>query len=116
MQAADPVVDFSERTEDQERRSDAVVALAHHRNTIDVGKHAVDCDHGIVVRRALAQRFVAARSQIHLVAAGRELFRELTSGFRVVLNDHDTAVTSRHGLSPDDRRQPIHMRWRRSSQ
>src|SRR6266550_167981 len=48
-QAAHPVVDFSERTDDQERCGDAVVAqLTHHRDAIDVRKHSVDCDHGIV--------------------------------------------------------------------
>lgn len=33
-------------------------------------------------------------------AADRELFHELTGGFRVVLEDQDAAVPSRRGLSP----------------
>jgi hypothetical protein len=52
----------------------------------------------------LTQRFTACRSQIDLVTARRELFRELTSGFRVVLNYKNTTVTSHHGLqSPKHR-------------
>lgn len=62
-----PVVDSSERADDQEGRSHAAVAqLAHHGNAIEVGKHTVDRDHGKVVCRAVAQRFVAAGNQIHL--------------------------------------------------
>src|ERR1700687_4968763 len=98
-QATDPIVDFSERTDDQEGCGDAVVAqLTHHRDAIDVGQHAVDRDHGIVAGNATAQRLIAAGGQIHLVAAGRERLHDLTGSFRVVLNDENTAVTSRHGL------------------
>ena len=83
---------------------DAVVAqLTHDRDAVDVRKHAIDRDHGIVAGRAAAQRLVAAGGQIHLVTAGRELIHELTGGFRVVLDDQNAAVTSRHGLpSPND--------------
>src|SRR5450631_520829 len=104
-QAAHPVVDFAERTDDQEGRGDAVVAqLAHHRDAIDVRQHAVDRDHRIVAGDAAAQRLVAAGGQIHLVTAGRERIHQLTGGFRVVLNDQNTAVTSRHDLvSPNGR-------------
>src|SRR6266404_929121 len=103
-QAAHPVVDLPERADDQEGRGDAVVAqLTHDRDAIDVGKHAVDRDHGIVAGKAAAQRLVAADGQIHLVPAGRERFHELTGGLRVILNDQNAAVTSRHGLpSPND--------------
>src|SRR5882762_9487842 len=98
-QAPHPVVDFPERTDDQEGRGDAVVAqLTHHRDAIDVRKHAVDRDHRIVAGGAAAQRLVAVGGQIHLVTAARELLHELTGGFGVVLNDQNTAVTSRHGL------------------
>src|SRR6202163_691279 len=98
-QATDPIVDFSERTDDQEGRGDAVIAqLTHHRDAIDVRQHAVDRDHGIVAGDAAAQRLVAAGGQIHLVTAGRERIHQLTGGFRVVLDDQNTAVTSRHGL------------------
>src|SRR6266850_7816381 len=103
-QATHPIVDFSERTDDQNGRGDAVVAqLTHHRDAIDVRKHAVNRDHGIVAGDAAAQRLVAARGQIHLITAGRELFHELTGGFRIVLNDQNTAEASRHGFpSPKD--------------
>src|SRR6267154_2933188 len=48
-QATHPIVDLSERTDDQDGCSDAVVAqLTHDRDAIDVGKHAVNRDHGIV--------------------------------------------------------------------
>src|SRR5262245_15030816 len=100
-QATDPVVDFSERADDQEGRGHAAVAqLPHHRNAIDVVKHAVDRDHGIVVCHTVAQRFVAAGSQIHLLSDGRELFQKLTGGFRIVLDDQNAAVATRHGVSP----------------
>ena len=80
---------------------DAVVAqLTHHRDAVDVRKHAVDRDHGIVAGGAAAQRLAAAGGQIHLVTAGRELFHELAGGFRVVLDDQNTAVIPRHGPSP----------------
>src|SRR6266478_3779255 len=98
-QAAHPIVDLPERTDDQNGCGDAVVAqLTHDRDAIDVRKHAVDRDHGIVAGDAAAQRLVAVGGQIHLVPAGRERLHELTGGFRVVLNDQNTAVTSRHGL------------------
>src|SRR5882672_3486260 len=98
-QAAHPVVDFPERTDDQDRCGDAVVAqLTHDRDAIDVRKHAVDRDHGVLVGDAAAQRLVAAGGQIHLVTAGRKRLHELTGGFRVILNDQNAAVTSRHGL------------------
>src|SRR5712672_3481723 len=97
-QATDPIIDFSERTDDQEGCGDAVVAqLTHDRDAIDVRQHAVDRDHGIVAGDAAAQRLVAAGGQIHLVTAGRERIHQLTGGFRVVLDDQITAVTSRHG-------------------
>src|ERR1700704_414738 len=103
-QATHPIVDFSERTDDQDRCGDAVVAqLTHHRDAIDVRKHAVNRDHGIIAGDAAAQRLVAVGGQIHLVTTGRELFHELTGGFRIILNDQNAAVTSRHGLpSPND--------------
>src|SRR6266851_2937022 len=98
-QAPDPIVDFAERTDDQEGCGDAVVAqLTHDRDAIDVRQHAVDRDHGIVAGDTAAQRLVAAGGQIHLVTAGRERIHQLTGGFRVVLDDQNTAVTSRHRL------------------
>src|SRR6266849_4357404 len=98
-QATDPIVDFSERTDDQEVCGDAVVAqLTHDRDAIDVRQHAVDRDHGIVTGDAAAQRLVAAGGQIYLVTTGHERLHQLTGGFRVVLNDQNTAVTSRHRL------------------
>src|SRR5713226_6212237 len=98
-QATYPIVDFSERTDDQEGCGDAVVAqLTHDRDAIDVRQHAVDRDHRIVAGDAAAQRLVAAGGQIHLVTAGRERIHQLTGGFRVVLDDQNTAVTSRHDL------------------
>src|ERR1700730_14280964 len=103
-QAAHPIVDLSERADDQNRRGDAVVAqLTHHRNAVDVREHAVDRDHGIVACRAPVQRLVAAGGQIHLVTAGGEPFHELISGLGVVLDDQNTAAASGHGLpSPND--------------
>src|SRR5712664_865510 len=98
-QAPHPVVDFPERTDDQEGCGDAVVAqMTHDCDAIDVRKHAVDRDHGVVAGAAAAQRLVAAGGQIHLVTAGGERIHDLTGGFRVVLDDQNTAVTSRHGL------------------
>jgi hypothetical protein len=35
-----------------------------------------------------------------MVSAGRKLFHELTGGFRVVLDDQNATVATRHGLSP----------------
>ncbi len=103
-QATHPIVDFSERTDDQDRCGDAVVTqLTHDRDAVDVRKHAVDRDHGIVAGDAAAQRLVAIGGQIHLVTAGRERLHELTGGFRIVLDDQNAAVTSRHGvMSPND--------------
>src|SRR6266576_3456590 len=99
-QATHPIVDLSERTDDQDGCGDAVVAqLTHDRDAIDVRKHAVNRDHGIVAGDAAAQRLVAAGGQIHLVTAGGERIHDLASGFRVVLDDQNTAVTSRHGLA-----------------
>src|SRR6202011_282379 len=115
-QATHLIVDFSECTDDQDRRGDAVVAqLTHDRDAVDVRKHAVDRDDGIVAGDAAAQRLVAAVGQIHLVTAGRERLNELTSGFRVVLNDQHASVTSRHGLpSPNHWPKPKIGRSQRS--
>src|SRR5216684_2270214 len=86
-QAAHPIVDLPERTNNQDGCGDAVVAqLTHDRDAIDVRKHAVDRDHGIVGGDAAAQRLVAAGGQIYLITAGRERLHDLTGGFRVVLN------------------------------
>src|SRR6516165_1584512 len=104
-QTAYPVVDLPECTNDQERRADAAIAQsAHYGNSVDVRKHTVDRDDGIVARRAPTQRFMACRSQVDLVAARRELFQKLAGSFRVVLDDKNTTVTSHHGLhSPNHR-------------
>jgi hypothetical protein len=104
-QTAHFVVDLSQCTDDQEWCADAAIAQStHDGNSVDVRQHTVDRDHGIVTRRAPAQRLTACRSQIDLVTARRELFRELTGGFRVVLNYKNTTVTSHHGLqSPKHR-------------
>src|SRR6266700_321405 len=103
-QATHPIVDLSERADDQDGRGDTVVAqLTHDRDAIDVRKHAIDCDHGIVVGDAAAQRLVAGGRQVHMVTAGRERSQQLTGGLRVVLNDQNTAVTSGHDFhSPND--------------
>src|SRR5258707_2466566 len=99
-QAAHAIVDLPERTDDQNGCGDAVVAqLTHDRDAIDVRKHAVDRDHGIVGGDAAAQRLVAAGGQIHLITAGRERLHDLTGSFRVVLNHQNTAVTSPHRVS-----------------
>src|SRR5262249_23938505 len=74
---------------------------------VDVRKHPVDRDHGIIESHATPQCFVAGARQIHLVTAGRELFHELTSGFRVVLDDENMAAIPRHGSLSADRRKPI---------
>src|SRR3977135_1983120 len=72
-QATHPVVDFSERTDDQDGCGDAVVAqLTHDRDAIDVRKHAVNRDHGIVAGDAAAQRLVAAGGPSPLVPAAGE--------------------------------------------
>jgi hypothetical protein len=95
--AAHAVVHLAERRDDQEGRGDAVVAqLAHHGDAVDVGQHAVDRDHGIVARGALAQGFAPRGGEIDLIAGGRQLFDELACGFRIVLDDQDAAVTSGH--------------------
>src|SRR5260221_479710 len=102
--AANRIVHLSERADDQDRCCDAIVTqLTHDRDAIDVRKHAIDRDHGIVAGDATAQRLIASGGKIHLVAAGRERIHQLTGGFRVVFNDQNTAVTSRHGFrSPKD--------------
>ena len=72
-QATHPIVDLSERTDDQDGCGDAIVTqLTHDRDAIDVREHAVDRDHGIVTGEAAAQRLVAIGGQIHQVTAGRE--------------------------------------------
>src|SRR5258707_7715971 len=98
-QTAQPIVDLPERTDDQNGCGDAVVAqLTHDRDAIDVRKHAVDRDHGIVGGDAAAQRLVAAGGQIHLITAGRKRLHDLTGSFRVVLNHQNTAATSPPGV------------------
>src|SRR5258705_1779322 len=99
-QATHPIVDFSECTDDQDGCGDAVVAqLTHDGDDVDVGKHAVNRDHGIVAGDAAAQRLVAAGGQIHLVTAGGERIHDLAGGFRVVLDDQNTAGRSPPRLS-----------------
>src|SRR5882757_3046079 len=104
-QAADAIVDLPERTDDQDGRGDTVVAqLAHDRDAVDVRKHAVDRDDRIVAGGAAVQRLVAVGRQVHLVTAGRERIHELAGGFRVILDDQNTAMASCHGLqSPNGR-------------
>src|SRR4051812_3240770 len=98
-QATNPVVDFAERADDQERRGDAAVAQpAHHRDAVDVRQHAVEGDPRIVASRAAAQRLAAAGRQIDLVTAGRKLVDKLTGSFRIVLDNQNTTMGSRHGL------------------
>src|SRR6185369_7223170 len=98
-QAAYPIVDFSECTDDQDGCGDALsTELTHDGNAVDIRQHAVDRDDGIAASGAATQRFVAAGGQIHLVTAGLERFHELVGGFRVILNDQNAPMTSRHGL------------------
>src|SRR5258708_6948021 len=103
-QAAHSVVDFSKCADDQDGRGDAVVAqLTHNRDAVEVRKHAVDRDHGILAGRAAAPGLAAADGQIHLATAGRARVHDLTGGFRVVLNDQNTVVTCPHRLSVSER-------------
>src|SRR3954447_229565 len=96
-QAAHAVVDLAKCGNDQERRGDAVVAqLAHHADAVDVGQHAVDGDHGIVARGAVAEGFAPRGGEIDVVARNRQLLDELACGFRIVLDDQNAAVTSGH--------------------
>src|SRR6266702_7965346 len=96
-QAAYAVIDLAERRDDQEGSRDAVVAqLPHHRNAVDVGQHAVDGDHGIVARGAVAQGLAAGCGEIDVIARGGQLLDELACGLWIVLDDQDTAVTSGH--------------------
>src|SRR5690348_8152198 len=100
-QAAHAIIDFAERADDQEGRGDAVIAqLPHDGDAVDIRQHTIDRDHRIIANRTETQRLAARRGEVHLIAAGRELFHQLTSGFRVVLDDQDTAMASRHGLAP----------------
>src|SRR5579883_1661012 len=102
-QAAHAIVDLAERADDEEGRGDAVIAqLAHHREAVDIGQHAVDRDHAIVMRRRAVQRLAARCREVDQIAAGRELLGELAGGFRIVLDDENAAVTSRHELSRKD--------------
>src|SRR6476620_245639 len=103
-QAAHPIVDFSECADDQDGGADAVVAqLAHDGDAVDIRQHAVDRDDGIVPGGAAAQRVAAVGGQIHLVTVACELLYKMNGGFRVILDDQNAPMTSRHGLpSPND--------------
>src|SRR3569623_1936213 len=68
-QAADAVVDFAERGNDQDGRGDAVVTqLAHHGDAVDVGQHAVDGDDGVIADGTLVEGFAAVRREVDLIA------------------------------------------------
>jgi len=68
-QAAYPIVDFSERADDQDGCGDAIVAqLTHDRDAINIRKHAVDRNHGIVAGAAATQRLIAVGGQVDLIA------------------------------------------------
>src|SRR4051812_46357232 len=85
-QAAHAVIDLAERGDDQEGCCDTVIAqLPHHGDAVDVGQHAVDGDHGIVARGAVAQGFAPRGGEIDVIARGRQLLDELACGFRIVL-------------------------------
>src|SRR5581483_9064369 len=99
-QAANAIVDLAERADDQERHRDAVVPqLAHHSDAVNIGQHAVDRDHAIVAGRGVAQRLAACGREVDQIAAARELLGELTSGFWIVLDHQNAAMTSCHDLS-----------------
>jgi hypothetical protein len=93
-QSPHPIVDFSERADDQDWRLDAIITQsAHHRDAIDIRKHAIDRNHGVVAGDASGQRLGATRGQVDPVTAGRERVHELAGGFRIVLNDQNAAVS-----------------------
>jgi len=101
-QAAHPIIDFSQRTYDQDRRSDAHVAQSTHDcDSIDVREHAIDRDHRILASNAAAQRLAAVRCNIHLITITRERVRKLPGGLRIIFNDQNSLVTSRHDIRPD---------------
>ncbi len=96
-QAAHAVVDFAERADDQSRRINAGVAeLPDDRQTVDAGKHAIDCQHGIGGGKPEMQSVVAVERQIDLIAARAEKIDQLPSRFQIVLNNQDAAPRRCH--------------------
>jgi len=93
-QSPNSIVNFSERADYEDGCHDAVITqLPHHRDAIDVRKHAIDRDHGVVARDTAGQCLGATRGQIDPVAAARERVYQLVGGVRVVLNDQNAAVS-----------------------
>src|SRR5262249_4607841 len=100
-----PIVDLTERTDDQDRRDDPALSQAlHHGDSVDIGQHAINRHHGIIGGMSVAQRLVAIGCQIHLIAVRRERLHPLPSCFRVVLNDENAASDSGHDLGSPYRR------------
>src|SRR5262245_57152552 len=94
-----PIVDLTERTDDQDRRGDPALSQAlHHCDSVDIRQHTINRHHGVIGRMSMAQRLVAIGGQIHLIAVRRERLHQLPSCFRVVLNDENAASDSRHDL------------------
>jgi hypothetical protein len=96
-QTADPIVDLAECTQDQSRRDDPVLSqLPNHGYSIEAGKHTIDRHHDIIGRSSAAQRCVGVRSEINLIAVGRERIRQLLGRHWVVLDNENAASRSSH--------------------
>jgi hypothetical protein len=92
-QPADPVIDLAERADDQDGcRDPTLPQLLHDSNSVEVGKHSVDCDHGVAFRAPAFQRVVASHSDVHLVPVHRKRFEYLPCCFGIILNYQNVAA------------------------
>src|SRR5207247_6481527 len=71
----------------------------YDRKTIDVRKHAIDRQNGIVGRTSAVQSIITVASQINLIAPRREEIHKLPGRFRVILTDENTRSPSYHNIA-----------------
>jgi hypothetical protein len=96
-QAAHPIVDLAQRTDDQGGCNDPIFPQTpDNRDSINARKHAIDRHHGIFGRTSAAQSVVAVDSEIDLIAARRQRIYELLGGLAVVFNDENAALRCCH--------------------
>src|SRR5262249_26456561 len=100
-QSAHPIVDLTERADDEGGRGDAgFPQTPNDGDAVNSRKHAIDRHHRIFGRASAAQPVVAVDREINLVAVRCEGLHKLLGRLRVVFNDKNAAPTSRHDVAP----------------
>src|SRR5262245_19511105 len=99
-QAANPIIDLAQGTDDESRRHDSVLSEApDDLDTIDARQHAVNRHHNIVGNPTEHQPLAAIGSKVNLIAASSQALAQLLRRVGIVLDDQDAPSGALHGTA-----------------